>query len=182
MRARLPLKIVGVVITLLVAGAGGVAIFLSTRNDALAAYNAAPACASLDEAETGKDCRITETATVRLVAWDNVASETDIYFAFPGPYIPPSPARLPSGAVVTRTLAIDDQVPVEVWGYRVTKIADMTTADNPANDPRPANLRITGVLMVVLGCAAALALMLLRRLSTSSSSLAPIAMGDVLWR
>lgn len=173
---------VGLVITLLVAGAGCVAIFFSTRNDALAAYNAAPACASLGEAEAGKGCRITETATITLVAWDGVMSETDIYFAFPGPYIPPSPARLPAGILVTRTVAVGAQVPVEVWGYRVTKIAGVTTEDNPANDPRPGNLRITGVLLAVLGCAAALALMLLRRLSTSSSSMAPIAMSDVLWR
>lgn len=182
MRGRLSLRAVGLVITLLVAGAGCGAIVFSTRNDALAAYRAAPACASLDQAEAGKACRITETATITLVAFDGVTSETDVYFAFPGPYIPPSPARLPTGTIVTWTVAVGEQVPVEVWGYRVTKIAGVPTVDNPANDPGPTNLRITGVLLVVLGGAAALALIFLRRLSTSSSNLAPVAISDVLWR
>lgn len=176
------LRMIGLAISILAVGGGCAGIYLSTRNDALAAYNAAPACASLGEAETGKNCRITETATITLVTWDGDKSETDVYFAFPGPYLPPSPARLSAGIGAAPTFATGAQVPVEVWGYRVTRIAGVTTVDNPANDPQLANLRITGVFLAVVGCIAAIALIFLRRLSTSSSSMTPIAVSDAIWR
>jgi hypothetical protein len=173
-------RIVGLVISIPAVSAGCAAIYLSTFNSALNAYNSAPRCASLGEAEAGKDCRISEPATITQVRRDG--DTADIYFGLPGPYIPSSPARLPAGVVVSGTVAVGAEVPIEVWGYRVTKIAGVTTADNPENDPRPVNLRITGALLAVLGCATALALMMWRRFPASSPDMSPIAVSDAIWR
>lgn len=173
-------RIVGVAVSVLAVGAGCATIYLSTFNSALKAYNSAPPCASLGQALAGDNCRITEPATITQITWDGDTSE--IYFAFRGPYIPPTPARLPAGNFFMGAVEVGAQVPVEVWGHRVTRIAGVSTADSPANDPRPVNLRITGALLVVLGCATLLALMMWRRIPDSSPGMSPIAVSDAIWR
>jgi hypothetical protein len=174
------LRIVGLALGILTVVAGCAAIYLSTRNDALAAYNSAAACASLADAEAGRECRITEPATIiSLVASDS--NTTDIYFAFAGRYTPSSPATLPDGITVSQNLTVGTQVPVEVWGTRVTRIAGIATMDNPVNDPAPGALRIIGFLLVVTGFAVPLTPRLWDRLPKSSPGNA-IAVADALWR
>ena len=173
------LRLVGLALGILTVGAGCTVIYLSTRNDALAAYNSAPACASLGEVEAGRQCRITAPATITLVTFDS--STTDVYFSFAGQYTPSSPAMLSDGIVVSQNLDVGTQVPVEVWGDRVTRIAGTATADNPVNDPLPESLRIIGVLLVVIGFAIPLTPKLWDRLPKSSPGTA-IAIADALWR
>jgi hypothetical protein len=169
------LRIVGLVVGVLLLAAGAAAIYYSTRNYALDAYNSAPNCASLDDAAAGKDCRFMETATIT-----SGTGTSDIYFAFPGPYVPYGHARLPDGVIVKHIEG--DRVAVEVWGYRVTKIAGVATADNPANDSRLADLRATGVVLAVIGFGAIVLALLPWRRDTPSAGISPIAVSDALWR
>ena len=170
------LRIVGLAISALLIGAGGAAIYLSTRNPALDAYNSAPTCASLQDAAAGKDCRFTESATIT----DGTGTSLSyINFAFPGAYVPYGYARLPDGLFLSQVAG--DRVAVEVWGYRVTKIAGHATADNPANDPTQSDLRTTGVVLAVIGFGATLITLLSWRGSPPSSPGVPIAVSDALW-
>jgi hypothetical protein len=136
----------------LLAGAGA-AMFFSRDNTQLRAYNSAPLCASVADAMDGKDCRYTTTAPVTQLVGDQAG--TDIYFHLPGTYGPDYQARLPNAVQLDPSIRVGSQVQVELWMYHVTKFANLITADNPANDPRPGYLQEIAALLALLGVGAA---------------------------
>src|SRR5689334_2016841 len=90
--------------------ASATALYFSSRNDALTAYNSAPACSTFADAVAGKDCRYTTTATVSMVI--GLENAVEVYFDVPGRYSPFFTARLP---VSETSLTEGDQVQVELW-------------------------------------------------------------------
>jgi hypothetical protein len=67
---------------------------------------------------------------------------------------------------------------------RVTKVGNTTTADNPANDPRPVYLLEIGLLLTLLGIGA---LFMARRMwrdddgqPSMSATLTPVAASDLM--
>src|SRR5690349_21531930 len=131
---------VGVV---LVAGAGA-AIYSSRDDTQLRAYTAAPPCASLDDALAGKDCRYTVAATITDSGRDTAG--TELFFTIRGTSDPAYFAVVPGDTSIT----VGNQVQVEFWRMRVTKVGNTITADNPASDPRAGNLLEIGVLLALL--------------------------------
>jgi hypothetical protein len=163
-------------------------LYLSTRNDALVVYNAAPRCAALKDVVAGKDCRYTATATVSAITLD--PDGTSVYFDVSGGYIPYFRARFENGTTQSPTLSVGDQVTVEFWRSRVTQIAGAATLDNPANDQTPGTFMAIGFLLMPLSLGAiAGAVATARKPSRSNQgddgpqpSLAPVGVSDALWR
>ena len=164
------------------------ALYLSTRNDALTAYNSTPACVSVEDAVAGKDCRYTGTATVSAITPD--VDGTNAYVDVSGVYIPSLRARVGSGFTQVPSLSVGDQVTVEVWRSRVTRLAGAATLDNPVNDPTPDTSRVIGFLLAPLGLGAIVGAVVTGRKSSRSNrdgagpqpSLAPVGVSDALWR
>ena len=157
-----------------------VALYSSTKNDALGAYNSAPACATLDDAVAGKSCRYTFTAQVTDLGGDG--QSTDVFFDIPGQYTPFWKGTLPDA---NPSVVVGSEVQVEVWQLKVTRIEGAATTDNPASDTRPRTLQVIGALLLVLGVGAtAPAIVGARRRQgyAASPTMSPVAMSDVLWR
>lgn len=157
--------------------------YFSTRNDSLSAYQSAPTCASLDDAAAGKNCRFSTAAIVTQVTGD--ANQMEVYFNIPGPYGPYYRATLPGAAVPNSSISAGSQVQVEVWGYRVTKLGGVATADNPQNDPRPGTFFLIGLLLGPLGLIAVVAARRTWRddqSRPSAGTMNPVATSDLLWR
>lgn len=166
----------------LVAGSAA-ALYFSSRNDLLTAYNSSPACATFADAMAGGDCRYTASGMVTQVIDENGSVEVELYV--PGLYAF-SAAKLPMN---DKPLTQGDPVEVEFWDMKVTRLDGMATADNPANDPRSGTLLVIGLLVLPLGLGAtAWGIVAARRhmRGTTESMLTPgmgpLAGSDVLWR
>jgi MYXO-CTERM domain-containing protein len=158
--------------------AAGVAIYASRDDSRLRAYAVAPACASLDEALAGNDCRFTTTAIVTDIIGDG--GGTDLDLEIPGTFGPGYTARIPGQTSITNR----SQVQVEFWMQRVTKVGNTTTADNPASDPRSDYLLEIGLLLALLALGA---LFMARRLwrddesqPSMNAALTPVAASDLM--
>jgi hypothetical protein len=175
--------VIWLAIGLALLGAGVAAIYFSTRNDLLTSYRDAPACTALDDALAGKDCRYTATATVTEISGDPGGSA--VFFDLPGSYSPFYWAVLPRGTRTDSSLSVGSQVQVELWRYRVTRLAGEATAANPENDPRPGNLLAIGGLLSLLGLAAGIAAGRAWRVDHSQPArvgeMNPVATSDALW-
>jgi hypothetical protein len=168
----------GIGIALLAGSA--LAFYSSTKNDAVVAYNSAPACATFDDAVAGKSCIYTITAQVTQVGGDT--STTEIDFQIPGQSIPYYQAKLPGTATSLRP---GDQVQVEFWGLKVTRLDGAPTTNNPASDTPPRTLQVIGALLLLLAVGATGAgIVAARRRQghAASPTMSPVAMSDVLWR
>lgn len=184
-RGALARAIVWLVIGLGLLTASATALYFSSRNDELTAYNAAPLCATFADAAAGQNCRYTTTVTVTDIGGDNEV----LYIALAEPNQSGSPfvARLP---VRDTPLRDGDQVPAEFWGLKVTKLGGELTVDHPANDRRPRTLLVIGLLLLPLALGAtAWGALSMRRWhqgphdeATASPSMGPLAGSDVLWR
>jgi hypothetical protein len=160
----------------LLTGAGA-AIYSSRDDSRLRAYTAASPCASLDDALAGKDCRYTTTA--RVTASVREWGGTRLYLEDLGTFSPYD-ALVPGDT----SIAVGGQLQVEFWMVRVTKVGNTTTADNPANDPRPVYLLEIGLLLTLLGIGA---LFMARRMwrdddgqPSMSATLTPVAASDLM--
>lgn len=155
------------------------ALYFSGGNDLQAAYDSAPTCATFADAEAGKNCRYTATATVTNVVMGSGGVE--VYFQVPGSYFPRFSATLRD-----TSLRDGDQVQVEFWQLKVTRMAGAITVDNPANYTLPGVLRAIGLLLLPLGvCAAAWGVVKMRKIGGRGGpapGMGPVAMSDVLWR
>jgi hypothetical protein len=158
--------------------APGAAIYSSRDDTQLRSYNAAPLCASLDDALAGKDCRYTVAATITDSAGDGTG--TDLFFDIPGASGGSYWARVPGNT----SLTVGSQVQLEFWMMRVTKVGNTITVDNPAGDPRSGNLLEIGLLLALLGIGA---LLMARRSwrddrnqPSTGAALRPIATSDLL--
>ena len=166
----------------LLTGAVG-SFYFSTRNDSLSAYESAPTCASLDDAAAGTNCRFSTTAIVTQVTADT--NRMDVYFNVPGSYTPGYWTTLQSGAAPDSSMRAGDKVQVEFWGYRVTRLGGVATADNPQNDPRPGTYLLIGLLLAPLGLIALVAARRTWRAGQSrppGGTMNPVATSDLLWR
>jgi hypothetical protein len=191
-RRATALTVAWLVIGLGLLAGSAVALYYSTQNALLSAYNAAPACAA--DAAAGNDCRLTTTATVTEITSDN--GITEVYFDVPGKYSPTavpgeySPIFRAVLPAADTTLAPGDQVRVELWELKVTKVVGMLTADNPAMDPRPGTLRVIALLLLPFGLAASAwgAVRARRQIqgtpgeTATGPGMGPLAGSDVLWR
>jgi hypothetical protein len=160
-----------------------VSLYFSTQNYSLSAYERAPHCASLDDAAAGRNCRFDTAAIVTQVTGD--ANQMEVYFKVPGTYSPYYRATLPSGAVPSSSIGAGSEVQVEIWGYRVTRLGGVATADNPQNDPRPGTFRLIGLLLVPLGLIAVVAARRTWREDQRrppAETMNPVATSDLLWR
>lgn len=169
-------------ITLILLAGAVASFYFSLQNYALSAYESAPSCASLGEAEAGKNCRFSTVAIVTQVT--GATNQMEVYFDIPAPYSPYYRATLSSDAVLGSSIGAGSQVQVEVWGYRVTRVAGLATTDNPQNDPRPGTFLVIGVLLIPLGLIAAVAALRTWRDGQSrppSGTMNPVATSDLLW-
>jgi hypothetical protein len=135
----------------------------------------------LADAVAGDDCRYTTNARVTQVSGDNAIDE--VYFDVPDQYTPFFLGRTTSSDVVP---LVGDQVKVEFWRLKVTRLGGAPTVDNPASDPRPGNLLVIGLLLLALGVGATgWGIVTARRQAltpTPAVGMGPVAMSDVLWR
>lgn len=176
------MTLVWLAIGLALLAGSAVALYFSTRNDALAAYSSAPACATLADAVAGNDCRYTLTAQITQLG--GYGDTTDVYFDVPGQYVPFWMGTVPGTGT---SLIAGAQIQVEVWRLKVTRIEGAPTTDNPALDTRPRTLQVIGGLLLILGLGAtAGAIFVARRRARvapgGEPSMNPVAMSDVLWR
>jgi hypothetical protein len=157
------------------------ALYFSSQSDALTAYRSAPACATFADAVAGESCRYTVTARVKQVFGDS--GSADVYFDVPGQYSQFWMATLGAGDTWPSE---GDQVQIEVWQGKVTRIGSTNTYDNPASDPRLKTLFAIGLLLLPFGLGAtAWGIVRLRRSNgqaTPPPTMSPVAMSDVLWR
>jgi hypothetical protein len=181
-----PVRAVGVIwlvigIVLLIGAAA--ALYFSRDDSQLRAYSSAPACASVDEAIAGKDCRYTAMATVTGINGDG--SSTYVSFDLVGEsYTPFGDAAVPRSVQPDVEIPIGSQVQVVIWRQQVTRIANLTTAANPVNDPRQGNLGAIGLLLLLLGAGA---LLMARRMwrddsgqLSTAAALKPVAAIDLM--
>jgi hypothetical protein len=183
-RAR---AVVPLAIGLALLAGGVVTLYSSTRNDLLNSYNSAPTCAAPADALAGKYCRYTGTATVTDITPDG--RYVGIYLEVLGPYGPFS-ARFPPDTHTTSSISVGSQLQVELWQFRVTKLAGAATADNPVNDPRSGDLLVIGLLITALGLGASIWAIVIARNPdrgarsrlTIAATMSPIATSDALWR
>ena len=168
----------GIALALLAGSAA--ALYSSTKNDALVAYNSAPACATLDDAMAGKSCRYTFTAQVTDLG--GRGQTTDVFFDTPGQYTSFWMGTLPNA---NPPVVVGSQVQVEVWQFKDTRIEGAATTDNPVNDSRPRALQVIGAILLLFGVgatAAGIAGARRRPGHAASPTMSPVAMSDVLWR
>jgi hypothetical protein len=156
------------------------ALYFASQNDALTAYRSSPACATFADAVAGDSCRYTVTARVKQVFEDT--GSADVYFEVPGQYSPFFMATLGAGDTWP---SVGDQVQIELWQGKVTRIGSTNTYENPASDPRNKTLLAIGVLLLPFGVGAtAWGIIRARRRGAAAPSptMSPVAMSDVLWR
>ena len=171
----------------LMAGAG-VALFASTSSAAIVAYESAPTCAGIAEAQAGKACRYTATATVTAIS--GTPDVTYVSFELPayGPFLM---AEMPpnTGTDSGWSLVVGGPAQVELRGARVTRVDGAPTSDNPERDPRPGTMRSIAFLLAALGLGF-IAWALLRARARRNGrdggtgiqmGLGPVAVGDGLW-
>ena len=161
------------------------AIYFSTRNDLLAEYRSSPVCASFADALAGSSCRYAGTATVTNLEGD--PGGQSVYLSFPGTYVQSFRATFAVDSAAASLLITGDQVQVEIWRSRVTRVAGADTADNPANDSRPGDFRDIGLLLLPIGVGVtAWSFVATRRLRRGDSdsatpTMGPVAVSDALW-
>lgn len=181
-RGAVALTLVWLVIGGGLLAASTVALYNSTRNDLLTAYNAAPACATFADAAAGKDCRFTTTGVVVELGGDSETTYVDVLA-----YGQPFEARLP---VQDTSPYVGEGIQVEFWQLKVTRLGGVLTVDHPANDIRPRTLLVIGLFLLPLGLGAATwGVVRARRQmregpgeTATGPGMAPLAASDVLWR
>ena len=160
----------------------------STPSADAKAYESAPTCAGIVEAQAGKACRYTATATVTAISGS--PDLTYVSFELPayGPFLT---AAMPPNAGTDSgwSLVVGGPAQVELWRARVTRVDGAPTNDNPESDPRPGTMRSIAFLLAALGLGF-IAWALLRARARRNGreggigvqvGLGPIAVGDGLW-
>lgn len=152
---------IAVAIGIVATGAGAVFLYFDFHNSAEAkAYRSALACSAPGDALIADSCRYTGPVTVTRSTRDTALTIDLVFSGLAGQTFT---TRMPlSGAPPDAATATGATATAELWSSRVTRFADVTTADDPENQPM--NLALGGWIFVVTGLGfTAWALSLVRR-------------------
>ena len=162
----------------------------ATPSAAAKAYESAPACATIADAQAGKACRYTTAATVTAINRSTNATYVNLELPAYGPFLsaemPPNPA---DGSRTNWDVVVGGPAQVELWKNQVTRLDGAPTVANPENDSFQGTMRSLAFLLAALGLgfiAWALLRARARRRDNQGGTgtragLGPIAVADGLW-